>query len=68
MSDLISVSEAAIELNLSPRRIHDFIKDGRLPAEKIGAYYAIKRDDLDLVKDRKVGRPRKTENKNLNEC
>ncbi len=62
MSDFLSVSEAAIELNLSPRRIHDFIKDGRLPAEKIGAYYAIKRKDLNLVKDRTTGRPPKPKN------
>lgn len=59
MSNLLSVSEAAKELNLSPRRIHDFIKDGRLPAEKIGVYYVIKQADLELVKDRPTGRPKK---------
>lgn len=63
MKDLISVSEAAKELNLSPRRIHDFISEGRLPAEKFGAYYLIKRVDLDLVKDRPVGRPKKEKDK-----
>ncbi len=59
MSDLLSVSEVAKELNLSPRRVHDFIKAGRLPAEKIGAYYVIKRTDLKMVEGRINGRPAK---------
>jgi excisionase family DNA binding protein len=63
MKDLLTVSEVAMELELSPRRIHDFIKDGRLPAEKFGSYYLIKRADLDLVKDRSTGRPPKVKDK-----
>lgn len=59
MKDMLTVSEAAIELNLSPRRIHDFIKAERLPAEKFGSYYLIKRADLELVRERRVGRPPK---------
>lgn len=58
MNDLLTVSEAAKELNISARRIHQFIEDKRLPAEKLGAYYVIKRADLDLIKDRQVGRPK----------
>ncbi len=60
MKDMLTVSEAAKELNLSPRRIHDFIKSERLPAEKFGSYYLIKKDDLELVRERIVGRPKKS--------
>ena len=60
MKDLLTVSEAANELGLSPRRVHDFINEGRLPAEKFGSYYLIKRADLELVKNRTTGRPKKT--------
>lgn len=64
MNDLLTVAETAKELGLSSRRVHDFIQDGRLPAEKIGSYYVIKKSDLDLVKDRVVGRPPKKKSKN----
>lgn len=59
MKDLLTVAEAAEELGLSVYRIHDFIRSKRLPAEKLGAYYVIKREDLKLVENRTVGRPPK---------
>ena len=63
MNNLITVSEAAKELNVSARRIHQFIKEKRLPAEKLGAYYVIKSADLDLIRDRQIGRPKRTKQK-----
>jgi len=36
------------------------IRDGRLPAEKLGRDYVIKEQDLKLVADRKPGRPAKS--------
>jgi excisionase family DNA binding protein len=59
MSDLLSVTEAAKELGISGRRVHALISDGRLPAEKIGSQYVIKKADLEKVKKRPVGRPPK---------
>lgn len=59
MEDLLTVAEAAKELNISPRRVHALIDDGRLPAEKLGSYYVIKKADLELVRTRKPGRPPK---------
>ena len=61
MRDLLTVSETARELNISARRVHQLIEGKRLPAEKLGAYYVIKRADLALVKDRPTGRPPKKE-------
>lgn len=59
MKDLLTVVEAANELKLSRRRVQDLITSGRLPAEKLGSYYVIKREDLKLVENRTVGRPPK---------
>ncbi len=53
------MTEAAERLGLSRKRVFDFIKDGRLPAQKIGTTYAIRENDLELVKERKTGRPPK---------
>lgn len=59
MKDLLTVAEAAKELNIGVRRVHVLITSERLPAEKLGSYYVIKRADLDLVRDRPTGRPPK---------
>lgn len=65
MKDLLTVSEAASELGVSVRRVHQFIQEKRLPAEKLGSYYVIKQEDLELIRERKrTGRPPKVkENK-----
>ncbi len=55
--DLITVREAAEELGLSIRRVHQLIVTGRLRATKIGSYYVIRRRDLADVAFRKPGRP-----------
>ena len=60
MEDLLTVSEAAKDLEVSSRRVHQLIEENRLPAQKLGSYYVIKRADLDLVRERKrTGRPPK---------
>lgn len=56
---LLSVSEAAAKLDISRWRINQLINEGRLPAQKIGRAYVIKEIDLELIKDRKPGRPAK---------
>ena len=59
--ELVGVTVAAKELHLSPNRVRQLIKSGRLPAQKIGREYAITREDLEIFKtiDRPVGRPPK---------
>jgi len=55
--DYVTVREAAALLKVSVPRVHQLIQSGRLPAEKLGSQYAIKKADLKLVKHRKPGRP-----------
>src|SRR5215468_4711683 len=53
----LTTKDAAEKLGVSPRRILQFIDEGRLPAERFGRDYMIKESDLKLVQDRKPGRP-----------
>jgi excisionase family DNA binding protein len=57
--NLLSVKQAAEILGVNRQRVQQLIESERLPAEKVGAYYVIKETDLELVKERKVGRPPK---------
>ena len=57
---VIGTTEAARRLGISPNRLRDLIASGRLKAQKIGREYAIDPKDLDAVKNRIPGRPRKT--------
>jgi excisionase family DNA binding protein len=43
---LVSVTEAAAMLGVHPQRVHQRIREGSLPAEKVGHQWAIQRDDL----------------------
>ena len=56
---IISAAEAARRLNVTPARVRAMISSGRLKATKVGNMWVIDPKDLDAVKDRKVGRPRK---------
>lgn len=55
--ELITIRQAAERLGISVRRVHQLVITGRLPAQKVGSYYVIVPADLDILKDRKVGRP-----------
>lgn len=55
---LLSTSEAAKILGIDRSRVSRLISAGKLPAMKIGSYWAIAEKDLDLVKDRKRGYPK----------
>lgn len=57
--DLLTTKEVADRLGVTIKRIQAMIRDGRLPAEKLGRDYVIREQDLELVRDRKPGRPRK---------
>jgi excisionase family DNA binding protein len=56
---LISTSEAAERLGVHITRVQVLIREGRLPAQKIGRTYVIDEDNLKLVGERKIGRPPK---------
>ncbi len=56
---LLSVKESAELLGVNRQRVQTLISEGRLPAQKIGNSYVIKESDLEFVKDRKTGRPKK---------
>jgi excisionase family DNA binding protein len=58
VAKLLTTTEVAEELFISKRRVQALIKAGRLPAKKVGRDWLIKRTDLDLVADRRPGRPR----------
>lgn len=56
---LLNTKDAGQILGISAIRIRDLINAGRLPAQKIGRDYLIDEKDLELVRERKVGRPKK---------
>jgi excisionase family DNA binding protein len=56
---LISSAEAAERLGVHITRVQVLIREGRLPAQKIGRTYVVNEDDLKLVEGRKPGRPPK---------
>lgn len=56
---LLSVKQAAAALGVNRQRVQQLIESKRLPAEKVGAFYVIREIDLELVRERKVGRPPK---------
>lgn len=61
--ELLTVKDVAHELKVTVWRVHQLIREDRLPAEKLGSQYVIKKDDLKLVKNRKPGRPAKNKSK-----
>jgi excisionase family DNA binding protein len=56
---IIGTAEAGRRLGISDARVRALIMSGRLKAIKVGGAWLIDPKDLDAVKDRKVGRPRK---------
>jgi excisionase family DNA binding protein len=56
---MLTTPEVAERLGISTRRVLALIYSGRLPSQQFGRDHLVKESDLKLVKDRKVGRPRK---------
>ena len=56
---LLSVKQAAAALGVNRQRVQQLIESKRLPAQKVGAYYVIQEIDLELVRERRGGRPLK---------
>lgn len=59
MSDLLTTTEAARRMGITPRRVLRLIEEERLPATRYGRDYLIREADLARLVRRPVGRPRK---------
>lgn len=59
IDDFLTTRETAEILGISDARIRQLIYAGRLPSQKIGQMNLIKKSDLELVRIRKSGRPKK---------
>ena len=55
----LTTAEAAQRIGRTLRHVQWLIKEGRLPAERVGRDYFIRADDLKLVTGLKRGRPPK---------
>jgi excisionase family DNA binding protein len=55
----ITTNEAAGVLGVTRQRVLQLIQDGRLKAEKFANVYMIRRDDLDHIEEKPMGRPPK---------
>ena len=56
---MLTTGEAAERLGVTVQRVHQFIRDERLPARKLGRDYLIDEEDLKRIGDRPTGRPPK---------
>lgn len=59
VSEMLTTKQAGDALGVSASRIRQLILERRLPAKRYGRDLFIKRSDLDLIKDRPPGRPKK---------
>jgi len=62
--NLLTTREAAEKLNVSMRRVRALIESGKLPSKQYGRDHLIKESDLNLVQERKPGRPKKEDSTN----
>jgi excisionase family DNA binding protein len=58
MEKKLTSKEAAEKLGISTARVRQLVLSGKLRAEKFGRDLMIDEKDLELVSDRKPGRPR----------
>ena len=66
MDKVLTTTEAAERLGVTPGRVRQMVADGQLPVQRIGRDNLIKESDLALVADRKRGRPPKQPSKKSN--
>ena len=61
---LLTTKEVAERLGVTQSRVRALIQSGRLPSQQYGRDHLIKESDLQLVQDRKPGRPPKAKAEN----
>ena len=59
MDEALTTLEAGVELGICQRRVVGLILSGRLKARRFGTKWLIKRADLDTVRYRPLGRPKR---------
>ena len=62
----LTTAEAAAKLGKTLRHVQWLIKEGKLPAERVGRDYFIREEDLELVANLKRGRPPKSNEEKRN--
>ncbi len=55
--EILNTTAAAEKLKISAIRVRQLIREGRLPAQKVGRDYIIQEKDLKLIENRQNGRP-----------
>ena len=60
-TETLTPKDVAEILGVSKQRVHQMLRSGRLKAKKLGGKYFISAKDVEPLKERKVGRPRKEE-------
>lgn len=63
----LTTPEAADRLKVTPRRVRALIEAGKLPAKQYGRDWIINESDLQLVEERRPGRPAKPQNAAITE-
>ena len=58
MKNYLTPAQAGVELGIGRDRVCQFIRAGRLPAERIGDRWLIRVADLERVRVRTNGRPK----------
>lgn len=53
----LTTEEAAMALGVTPSRVRQMIRAGQLPAARFGKAHLIYEEDLELVRERPIGRP-----------
>lgn len=65
--DLLTTNEAAKRLHVTPIRVRQMIREGKIDAKQVGRDYVIEESSLRSVKTYgKAGRPKKTEDGEAN--
>ncbi len=59
LAKLLTTTDAANKLGVTPRRVQALIASGRLKAHRIGRDWLISSLELESVKVRRPGRPKK---------
>ena len=63
MDKLLTTKEVAEKLGVTDSQVRYLILRGQLPAQKLGHINVVKESDLELIQERKVGRPPKAKSK-----
>lgn len=59
LTNRITTKEAAQILGISDGRVRQMILNGQLPAKRFGRALTLSRSDVEMLRGRKVGRPKK---------